>query len=171
MIFLGIGSSIGNAEEIFKSTEVFLKKHGVIILKKSKILKNPPIGGVAKNEFSNAVWQIIFEKSILFKFSQNENPLTKIILKKLKKTKKKYQKVLQKEALMLLKILQECEDFHDRKREKKWDDRSLDLDILMYHELDCETEKLTVPHSEIQNRDFVKIPWKEIVDENFEIPK
>ncbi|MDH3324916.1 MAG: 2-amino-4-hydroxy-6-hydroxymethyldihydropteridine diphosphokinase [Candidatus Peregrinibacteria bacterium] len=58
MIFLSLGSSIGNAEKIFRSTEEFLENSNIKVLKKSQILKNPPLGEVAKNEFSNAVWQI-----------------------------------------------------------------------------------------------------------------
>ncbi len=58
MIFLGVGSSIGNTEQIFLAAENFLKKHKILVVQKSAILKNPPFGGIAKNEFSNAVWEI-----------------------------------------------------------------------------------------------------------------
>lgn len=58
MIFIGVGSSIGNAEKIFSAAEDYLSNHNIQILRKSKILKNPPFGGIAKNEFSNAVWEI-----------------------------------------------------------------------------------------------------------------
>jgi 2-amino-4-hydroxy-6-hydroxymethyldihydropteridine diphosphokinase len=64
MIFLGIGSSIGNAEQIFRDTEQFFKKNHISVLKKSTILKNPPFGGVAQNEFSNAVWEISVPQDI-----------------------------------------------------------------------------------------------------------
>ncbi len=62
MIFIGIGSSIGNAEEIFRTAEKFLGLLNINVIKKSKILKNPPFGGIAKNEFSNAVWEISIPK-------------------------------------------------------------------------------------------------------------
>lgn len=58
MILLGLGSSIGNAEEIFDSAEQMMGAQGIKMLKKSSILKNPPFGNVAKNEFSNAVWAV-----------------------------------------------------------------------------------------------------------------
>jgi len=58
MIFVGVGSSIGNAAEIFAAAEIFLKTKKILIKKKSRILRNPPIGNVAKNIFSNAVWQL-----------------------------------------------------------------------------------------------------------------
>ncbi len=156
MIFIALGSSIGDAPSIFDSAERFLKKNGIKILKKSKILKNPPIGNVAKNEFSNAVWKIDFP------FSSWEK-LNYILLPQHRKKKLKSYK--------LLKILQRCEDIHDRAREKRWDDRTLDLDILMFHDLIISKKALTLPHPEIPNRDFVLLPWKEIVDEAFLIPK
>ncbi len=136
MIYIGVGSSIGNAEEIFDSAEKFLKKHGVWVIKKSSIYKNPPLGGVAKNEFSNGVWEIDF----------------------LKKTKN-----LAYSAQRLLKILKKCEVVHKRDLSaEKWSDRTLDLDILIFDDLVLKTKKLTIPHPEIANREFVLKPLKEL---------
>lgn len=58
MIFIGVGSSIGDAKQIFENAKKFLAEHAVRVTQQSQILKNPPVGGVAKNEFSNAVWEI-----------------------------------------------------------------------------------------------------------------
>ena len=65
-VFIALGSSIGDAEAIFLSTELFLEKKDVQVLKKSKVLRNAPYGGVAKNEFINAVWEIRFELTVFF---------------------------------------------------------------------------------------------------------
>jgi 2-amino-4-hydroxy-6-hydroxymethyldihydropteridine diphosphokinase len=64
MIFLGIGSSIGNAEQIFLAAEKFLLQNDIRVLQKSPLLKNPPFGGIAQNEFSNAVWKISVPKNM-----------------------------------------------------------------------------------------------------------
>ena len=61
MIFLGVGSSIGDAEAEFADAEEFLRKNGVKICQKSKIFRSPPLAPPAKNEFSNAVWRIEFD--------------------------------------------------------------------------------------------------------------
>lgn len=58
MIFIAVGSSIGKAEDIFENAIKFLKTKEINVTRQSKILKNPPSGGVAQNEFSNAVWEI-----------------------------------------------------------------------------------------------------------------
>jgi len=74
-------------------------------------------------------------------------------------------------ALKLLNILQDCENIHGRTRNKKWSDRTLDLDILIFHDLIVQSQKLTIPHPAIPKRKFVLKPLSEIVDQNFEIPK
>lgn len=49
-----------------------------------------------------------------------------------------------------------------RVREKRWDDRTLDIDIIFYGDKIIRDETLTVPHRDYKNRDFVKIPLKSI---------
>ncbi len=136
MIFIGLGSSIGDAEVIFDSVEKMLTSLKIEVVKKSSILKNPPFGNIAKNEFANAVWQIESSKS----------------------------------PYQLLEVLQKIEIAHGRIRKKKWDDRTLDLDILMFGNTVLDKEKLTIPHPGIPERLFVLQPWMEIVNEEFAIP-
>lgn len=156
MIFIGVGSSIGDAEKTFKQAQVFLQNQGICVLKKSKNLKNPAIGGVAKNNFTNAVWQIEFKETAWEKTNWVLLPQKRRLYLKAKK---------------LLITLQACENHFGRTREKRWDDRTLDLDILMFHQLLIDKKRLSLPHSEIPNRPFVVLPWSEIVDEDFSIPK
>lgn len=50
----------------------------------------------------------------------------------------------------------------ERSRTLRWDDRTLDIDIIFYgREVLCE-EGLTIPHVDYMNRDFVIAPLKEI---------
>ena len=56
------------------------------------------------------------------------------------------------------RIEAECE----RVRKKRWDDRTLDIDIIFYGNEIINDDNLTVPHREYQMRDFVLIPLKEI---------
>lgn len=57
-IYIGVGSSIGNAQQIFETAINTLKKEGVFVLQRSKPFLNPPFGGIAQNDFTNEVWQI-----------------------------------------------------------------------------------------------------------------
>jgi len=62
----------------------------------------------------------------------------------------------------LLNVLQEVELQFGRVREERWASRTLDLDILLFDDLQLTTERLTVPHSGMLVRDFVLTPLFEI---------
>jgi len=70
----------------------------------------------------------------------------------------------------LLGVLQLIEKKHNRVTEYRWGPRSLDLDILLFDDLVIESERLTIPHLEIKNRDFVLYPLNDINSE-LNIPK
>jgi len=65
--------------------------------------------------------------------------------------------------LELLNKLQLIENQFWRERDKRWDDRTLDLDILYYWEEKINLENLQVPHPRIKERDFVKNPILELI--------
>jgi 2-amino-4-hydroxy-6-hydroxymethyldihydropteridine diphosphokinase len=45
---------------------------------------------------------------------------------------------------------------------RRWSSRPLDIDILLYGQQCIRTERLTVPHIGIAERDFVLLPWRDI---------
>lgn len=66
----------------------------------------------------------------------------------------------------LLDKLQSIETAHRRVRgDIQWGPRTLDLDLLLYGDETIETERLTVPHPGITERNFVLIPMVEISPE------
>lgn len=62
----------------------------------------------------------------------------------------------------LLVFLQELEQFAERKRKVRWGTRTLDLDIIFYEDIIMDNEKLTIPHPDVQNRDFVIKPLAQL---------
>lgn len=60
--------------------------------------------------------------------------------------------------LALLDELQRIENESGRVRLRRWGERTLDLDLLLYAEKNIINERLTVPHIGILERDFVVIP-------------
>lgn len=70
----------------------------------------------------------------------------------------------------LLELLHKIEEKAGRTRDIRWGDRTLDVDIIAYDDLVFETKKLTVPHADYFNREFVLIPLKEI-EPSFVCPK
>ncbi|GGY83446.1 2-amino-4-hydroxy-6-hydroxymethyldihydropteridine diphosphokinase [Marinobacter zhanjiangensis] len=65
-------------------------------------------------------------------------------------------------AESLLDELQQLEQQHGRVRERHWGPRTLDLDLLLYGRETLNTERLTVPHPGIPDRDFVLRPMLDI---------
>lgn len=58
----------------------------------------------------------------------------------------------------LLDFLQSIELEANRVRELRWGPRTLDLDILFYDDQVIRSKRLTVPHADMKNRDFVLAP-------------
>ena len=62
----------------------------------------------------------------------------------------------------LLDAVHEIENAAGRIRVMHWGPRTLDIDILFYDKLVYESEYLVIPHSDIQNRDFVLEPLSKL---------
>ena len=70
----------------------------------------------------------------------------------------------------LLAALQAIEQAHGRVRTIRWGARSLDLDILLYGDRRIATASLTIPHPELQQRNFVLYPLAEIAGPHLVLP-
>jgi 2-amino-4-hydroxy-6-hydroxymethyldihydropteridine diphosphokinase len=64
--------------------------------------------------------------------------------------------------LQLLHSLQAIENRHGRERTVRWGARTLDLDILLYGNLQLNSTELTIPHPQMTLRNFVLLPLAEI---------
>lgn len=62
----------------------------------------------------------------------------------------------------LLAELQAIEQRHNRVRKRRWGERTLDLDLLLYGDFQIATAALTVPHPGLHERAFVLYPLAEI---------
>jgi len=65
----------------------------------------------------------------------------------------------------LLSKLLNIETQQGRVRTQHWGPRCIDLDLLVYSDLQIDTDFLKLPHPEISKRDFVLIPLAEIAPE------
>lgn len=66
-------------------------------------------------------------------------------------------------AYELLDRLQQIENEQGRIRLRRWGERTLDLDILLYGDEQITSERLTIPHIEMKNREFVIVPLYDLV--------
>jgi 2-amino-4-hydroxy-6-hydroxymethyldihydropteridine diphosphokinase len=62
----------------------------------------------------------------------------------------------------MLEVTQQIEFEMGRKRETRWGERIIDIDLLYANDLIIELPQLTIPHPEMQNRKFTLIPLSEI---------
>lgn len=65
----------------------------------------------------------------------------------------------------LLDTLQSIENEQGRVRLRRWGERTLDLDILLYGGEQIHSERLTVPHYDMHNREFVIVPLYDLSPE------
>ena len=63
----------------------------------------------------------------------------------------------------LLTELYAIEQRKGRRRAERWGPRKLDLDILLYGNLQLATERLQIPHPHLHERAFVLVPLTELV--------
>lgn len=66
------------------------------------------------------------------------------------------------ELIELLDFLKSVEKKLGRGSSPRWGPREIDLDILFFNDLIFSNDRITVPHKEIINRDFVLVPLCEI---------
>ncbi|WP_173911520.1 2-amino-4-hydroxy-6-hydroxymethyldihydropteridine diphosphokinase [Acinetobacter sp. Marseille-Q1618] len=122
MTYIGLGSNLGDSQQILK--EAVQKLRGLGQVKVSKLYQSPPMGPQDQPHYHNAVVQLLTDL----------------------------------EPLQLLDELQRFEHESGRVRLRRWGERTLDLDLLLYAEKNIINERLTVPHVGILERDFVVIP-------------
>jgi len=65
----------------------------------------------------------------------------------------------------LLQVLLQVEQEMGRKRIRRWGERNIDLDLLLFNDLVIDLPDLQVPHPDMQNRDFVLGPLAQIAPE------
>ncbi|MDJ0333903.1 2-amino-4-hydroxy-6-hydroxymethyldihydropteridine diphosphokinase [Salinibacterium sp. G-O1] len=62
----------------------------------------------------------------------------------------------------LLDALNGIETEHGRVRDVRWGDRTLDIDIIAFADLELHTPTLTIPHPRAADRAFVLAPWLQL---------
>ena len=74
------------------------------------------------------------------------------------------------EPLEMLDKLQPLEQKAGRERSVRWGPRTLDLDMLMHGDSVLHSERLTLPHARLFERNFVLRPLADIVTEDWRFP-
>lgn len=143
-IYLSLGSNLGNRRQLlFDAIEKIKKKVGNVV-RQSSFYETEPWGFESKNLFLNAV----------VKVTTNLSPTE------------------------LLKVTQQIEREMGRKKKTilnskqqtpNYSDRPIDIDILIYDDIHVDLPELKIPHPLMQERDFVLVPLREIIDADREL--
>ncbi len=70
----------------------------------------------------------------------------------------------------LLQALQGIESAQGRTRQQRWAARTLDLDLLLFNDLQLQTDTLTLPHPRMRERPFVLYPLRDVAPGNLVLP-
>jgi len=62
----------------------------------------------------------------------------------------------------LLEVCQEIEEALERVRVVRWGPRTIDVDIILFDDVQMTDEKLTIPHPRVHERAFVLVPIAEL---------
>lgn len=62
----------------------------------------------------------------------------------------------------MLDVCRKVEDALGRVRGERWGPRVIDVDILLYDDLEWDEEDLVIPHPRMDERDFVTVPLAEL---------
>lgn len=69
------------------------------------------------------------------------------------------------EPFQILHLIKDVEVQVGRVNTRRWGPRIIDIDILYFEDFVLNSEKLTIPHAEVQNRAFALVPAAEIAPE------
>ena len=137
-VYLGLGSNLGNREENLAFAVRLIGERVGKVLRVSSFIETEPWGFESKNSFLNAV--VCCE--------------TELTPRQVLQTTQQIERELGKRKIHATKRIGTI----------NYQDRPIDIDILLYGDLIVDEPDLKIPHPLMQQRDFVMIPLNEIKD-------
>ena len=142
-LYLSLGSNLGDREEnIKKALDALSEAFGVPPVKVSALLETRPEGFDSPHLFLNAAARFDIKTAEPRQKSLEILDICKCIEKRLGRT-----------------------DGEERGNDGKriYHDRPIDIDLLLFGDLEMDSPRLTLPHPRMAERDFVQIPLREIM--------
>ena len=132
-VYLSLGSNIGDKKKYIQIAIDLIEKNIGTIVSGSSVIETVPWGFVSENVFLNCVLEV------KTKFS----------------------------PLQVLRLTQEIEQQLGRMKKRKrtdepYQDRAMDIDLILFNDLIIESEDLILPHPLFHQRKFVMEPLMEI---------
>jgi 2-amino-4-hydroxy-6-hydroxymethyldihydropteridine diphosphokinase len=133
MIFIGLGSNLGNREAYLAQARAALALHDVEMVTASALIETQAL----MPEGAPAEWNMPFLNQVVAVATRHSPH----------------------ELLAILKLI---ETDLGRQARAHWAPREIDLDLLSYHDEIIVSDALTLPHPQLDVRDFVLRPLNEI---------
>ena len=134
-VYLGLGSNLGRRRSLLKQAIQLIGERVGEVVRQSSFIETEPWGFESKHKFLNGVILCETEKS-----PREVLALTQQIERELGRHK----------------------IVNGNLSNRKYSDRPIDIDILLYDDLTIDEPDLKIPHPLMEQRDFVMIPLNEI---------
>jgi 2-amino-4-hydroxy-6-hydroxymethyldihydropteridine diphosphokinase len=135
-VYLGLGSNLGDRNANLERSIALIHERVGEVVRRSSFIETEPWGFESDNKFLNGV--ILCETTLT----------PRQLLRTTQRIERSLGK-LRKHATV-------------RSQSSKYNDRPIDIDILLYDDLTIDEPDLKIPHPLMHERDFVMIPLKEI---------
>ena len=135
-LYLSLGSNLGDRQATIQKALALIDERIGSVYRVSSYLETDPVGFTSPHRFLNIVCLVHTMMSPLDCLRE-----TRLIEQELGRTDKS--------------ILPDGTTLYQ--------DRTIDIDLLLYDDLTITTPELTLPHPHMQERDFMMIPLKEIM--------
>lgn len=134
-VYLGLGSNLGDRRQNIEQAIVLIGERVGTVVRQSSLIETEPWGFESDNRFLNGVVCCMTQLS----------------------------------PRQVLRATQQIERILGRRHKtpsnaRHYSDRPIDIDILLYDQLTVQEPDLQIPHPLMQQRDFVMIPLREIME-------
>ena len=149
-VYLGLGSNLGDRHALMEKAIMVIGERIGKVVRQSSFIETEPWGFESDNRFLNAVVLVATEltpREVLVQTQQIEKDLGKT---KEHATERTPHSSLHTPPSTISTI--------------HYKDRPIDIDILLYDDVEIDEPDLKIPHPQMQERDFVMIPLREIME-------
>ena len=134
-VYLGLGSNLGDRRQNIEQAIALIGERVGTVVRQSSLIETEPWGFESDNRFLNGVVCCMTQLS----------------------------------PRQVLRATQQIERILGRRHKtppnaRHYSDRPIDIDILLYDQLTVQEPDLQIPHPLMQQRDFVMIPLREIME-------
>ena len=138
-VYLGLGSNLGDKEENIRKAINLINEQIGTVVRQSALFYSEPWGFDSDNAFVNAVVCIH----------------TTLTPQRLLRTTQRIERQMGKDSRHATqRTAGQADVYHDR---------PIDIDILLYDDINIHTPTLTIPHPHIDERPFVTVPLHEVL--------